>query len=276
MNHPITGIDSHAHVFTRALQLAPGRRYAPAYDATLADYRAMLAGIGMSHGVLIQPSFLGLDNSFLLSCLDAYPRQLRGVVMADAADAPDQLNGWHARGVVGIRANLIGSALPDFTDAHWTRLLSRMVELDWHLELQIDAGRLKQIAAPLLACGVRIVIDHFGRLDPALGTADPGFADLLALGPTCRVWVKVSAAYRVSAKPGDAKLTLAIATRAWSALLASFGADRLIWGTDWPHTQFETLATPQLALDQLRHFVADPAVLQAVLVDTPAELFGFR
>ena len=31
-------IDTHAHVFHRGLKLAPGRRYAPDYDAPLALY----------------------------------------------------------------------------------------------------------------------------------------------------------------------------------------------------------------------------------------------
>ena len=131
----VTGIDSHAHVFTRDLPLAPGRRYAPAYDATLQHYLAMLASIGMSHGVLIQPSFLGFDNRYLLACLDAHPHQLRGVVMADPVNALGLIDDWHARGVVGIRANLIGAQFPNFTDQHWSALLSRMAALDWHLEI---------------------------------------------------------------------------------------------------------------------------------------------
>src|ERR1700739_4900550 len=97
---PMTGIDSHAHVFVRGLSLASGRRYAPTYEATLDDYRAMLASIGLSHGVLVQPSFLGTDNGFLLSCLDAHPEQLRGVVVVDPARDIGQIDAWHARGVV--------------------------------------------------------------------------------------------------------------------------------------------------------------------------------
>ena len=245
----ITGIDTHAHVFTQDLPLAAGRRYAPAYDATLDRYRAMLASIGMSHGVLIQPSFLGFDNSFLLACLDAYPQQLRGVVMADPANALGYIDDWHARGVVGIRANLIGAQLPDFADKHWTALL---------------------------ASGVWIVIDHFGRFDPALGIGDPGFAHLISLGQTRRVWVKGSAAYRVSAKPGDAAATFATAASAWAALLPAFGVDRLLWGTDWPHTQFEHVCDPQRAINDLHRLVTDASHRQAVLIDTPAELFHFR
>jgi predicted TIM-barrel fold metal-dependent hydrolase len=272
----VTGMDSHAHVFTQDLPLAPGRRYAPAYDAPLERYRAMLAGIGMSHGVLIQPSFLGFDNRYLLACLDAHPQQLRGVVMADPVNALGYIDDWHARGVVGIRANLIGAPLPDFTDQRWTALLSRMVALDWHLEMQIDAGRLFQVTPALLASGVRIVIDHFGRFDPALGTSDPGFGYLLLLGQTRRVWVKVSAGYRVSAKPGNPEATFATSANAWSELLSAFGTERLLWGSDWPHTQFEHVCDPQRALGDLHRLVTDAAHRRAVLIDTPTELFHFR
>jgi predicted TIM-barrel fold metal-dependent hydrolase len=273
--HPVTGIDGHAHVFVRGLSLASGRRYAPAYEATLDDYRAMLASLGLSHGVLVQPSFLGTDNRFLLSCLDAYPAQLRGIVVVDPAHDLVQIDTWHARGVVGVRANLIGTALPDFGSPAWAAFLERMVALDWHLEVQIEAHRLPDIAPALLHSGVRIVVDHFGRLDPALGLDDPGFASLLSLGATRQVWVKVSGAYRVSPDPHDPAAALAIATRAWPALLREFGVGRLVWGTDWPHTQFEDVQNARLTLDHLHAFVTEPEQLQAVLVDTPAALFQF-
>lgn len=272
---PITGIDSHAHVFVRGLPLASGRRYAPAYDATLDDYRAMLASLALSHGVLVQPSFLGTDNSYLLSCLDAYPGQLRGIVVVDPARDIGQIDAWHPRGVVGVRANLIGAALPNFGEPLWAALLERMVALNWHLEVQIEAHRLPEIAPALFASGVRIVVDHFGRFDPALGVDDPGFASLLSLGATRRVWVKVSGAYRVSPDRHDPGAALAVAARAWPALLREFGVERLVWGTDWPHTQFEDVQNARLTRDHLETFVNQPDALRAVLIDTPAALFQF-
>lgn len=54
----ITAIDTHAHVFERGLPLADARRYAPTYDAPLPAYLAQLDAHGVSHGVLVQPSFL--------------------------------------------------------------------------------------------------------------------------------------------------------------------------------------------------------------------------
>jgi len=273
---PVTGIDSHAHVFVHGLPLASGRRYAPAYEATLDDYRAMLASLRLSHGVLVQPSFLGTDNGFLLSCLDAHPEQLRGIVVVDPARDIAQIETWHAHGVVGVRANLIGAALPDFGDTTWAPFLERMADLGWHLEVQIEAARLSAIAAAALASGVHMVVDHFGRFDPALGTGDPGFSTLLSLGPTRQVWVKVSGAYRVSPERDDPGAALAVAASAWPALVREFGVDRLVWGTDWPHTQFEDVQNARLTRDQLESFVNQPDQLRAVLVDTPASLFQFR
>src|SRR3954447_5853788 len=55
--------DCHAHVFKRGLKLADVRRYAPDYDATPQDYLRVLDENGMARGVLVQPSFLGTDNS---------------------------------------------------------------------------------------------------------------------------------------------------------------------------------------------------------------------
>src|SRR4051794_28182411 len=77
----ITAIDTHAHVFTRDLMLASDRRYAPGYDAPFADYLAMLDRNGVSHGVLVQPSFLGTDNTFLAKALLQAPDRLRGIAV---------------------------------------------------------------------------------------------------------------------------------------------------------------------------------------------------
>ncbi len=85
---PITGIDCHAHVFSRDLELAAVRRYTPGYDATLAQYLSHLHAHGLSHGVLVQPSFLGTDNRYLLAALRQAPEQLRGVVVVERGRQP--------------------------------------------------------------------------------------------------------------------------------------------------------------------------------------------
>jgi predicted TIM-barrel fold metal-dependent hydrolase len=41
----------------------------------------MLDRYGMSHGVLIQPSFLGTDNAYMVQGLRTAPERLRGIAV---------------------------------------------------------------------------------------------------------------------------------------------------------------------------------------------------
>ncbi|TYZ49328.1 hypothetical protein C2U35_13740 [Ralstonia solanacearum] len=143
--------------------------------------------------------------------------------------------------------------------------------LGWHVELHTQAHRLPALLPPLLEAQVDVVVDHFGRPDPTLGVEDPGFAALLAAGRTRRVWVKVSGAYR----NGDAGRGEAIALAAMPRLKDALGTDRLAWGSDWPHTQYES----RIGYDSARAFadtlLPDAGDRHQVLVETPARLFRF-
>lgn len=267
----ITAIDTHAHVFERGLPLANARRYAPGYDAPLSAYLAQLDAHGVSHGVLIQPSFLGVDNSYLLAALKQAPQRLRGVAVIDPAAPETLLTQMSAEGIVGIRLNLIGAPDPQLKSPVWQAALARLHALGWHVELHVEARRLPALLQPLLEAQVNVVVDHFGRPDPALGVDDPGFAALLAAGRTRHVWVKISGAYR----NGTNGRGEAIAQAAMPRLKDALGLDRLVWGSDWPHTQFES----QITYDKMWAFVSvllpSAADRKQVLVDTPAQLFRF-
>ena len=267
----ITAIDMHAHVFERGLQLADARRYAPTYDAPLPAYLAQLDAHGVSHGVLVQPSFLGVDNSYLLAALKQAPQRLRGVAVTDPAAPETLLTQMNAEGIVGIRLNLIGAADPQLKSPVWQAALARLHALGWHVELHVEARRLPALLQPLLEAQVSVVVDHFGRPDPALGVDDPGFAALLAAGRSRRVWVKISGAYRNGANGRGEAIALAAMPRLKDAL----GLDRLVWGSDWPHTQFES----QIDYDKMWAFAGvllpSAADRKQVLVDTPAQLFRF-
>ncbi len=267
----IAAVDTHAHVFTRALALVGERRYAPDYDASIADYLAMLDRNGMARGVLIQPSFLGTDNGYMVSALRQAPERLRGIaVLAPEAEA-GTMRALAEAGVVGLRLNLIGRPDPDFGTPVWQGHLARAKDLGWQIEVQAEARRLGRLLPPLIAAGVPVVVDHFGRIDPALGIADPGFAQLLGFGAGGGVWVKLSGAYRIGSGEAGRQTARAAAER----LRASFGARRLLWGSDWPHTQFETQASPAEALRDLEAWVPDAAERRIILGDTPAKLFRF-
>ena len=77
----ITGVDTHAHIFEKNLELTAQRRYAPDYDATVEMFLANLDANGLSHGVLVQPSFLGTNNDYLLAGLAKAAPRLKGIVV---------------------------------------------------------------------------------------------------------------------------------------------------------------------------------------------------
>lgn len=266
---PKLAIDTHAHVFHRGLKLAPGRRYAPDYDAPLALYLQQLDQNGITNGVLVQPSFLGTDNSYLVECLKATSGRLRGIAVVDVGVAADELRALDRAGVAGIRLNLVGQPLPDLTSDEWTALLAQIRTLDWQVEIQRNAGDLATLAPKLLDQGVKVVLDHFALPDPKLGVDDPGFRSVLELGATRNVWVKISAPYRNGAA-GEA-----FAKQAYPLLRNAFGVDRLLWGSDWPHTQFE--ATQSYARNRrfLDELVTD-ADERARVLASPRELFRFQ
>ncbi|MDU9025108.1 amidohydrolase family protein [Pseudomonas corrugata] len=269
---PITGIDSHAHVFDRGLELTVERRYTVDYDATLGQYLHHLKAHGLSHGVLVQPSFLGTDNSYLLAALQQAPQQLRGVVVLERDASRTDMDNMARLGVVGVRLNLMGKDLPDFRDAAWQGFFGHMAVLDWHVELHRSVADLPGLIHQLLPFGIKLVVDHFGRPDSRLGLEQPGFPELLELGLSGRVWMKVSGIYRLA---GTDQQNLDFARASLALLEQSFGPRRLVWGSDWPHTQHEQTVGFDTVMGQLHALGCSQSLMRALMVQAPQALFGF-
>jgi predicted TIM-barrel fold metal-dependent hydrolase len=263
------GVDAHAHVFHRGLALAPGRRYDPAADAPLSAYLAMLDRLDLAHGVLVQPSFLGTDNSFLLDCIRATGSRLRGVAVV-AMDIPAaELTELGANGIAGIRLNLVGAPVPDFRSAAWRAHLGRIAEAGLHIEVQCHGPDVPRVLPPLLETLPIVVLDHFG-LPPGGDPAHPVIRAILQLAAARRVYVKISAPYRFL-RPSEAIGPLL------TAYLNAFGADFLLWGSDWPHTQFEQQGHAGAALQELsRLLVTDHEALRSVTEQTARSLYQFK
>jgi predicted TIM-barrel fold metal-dependent hydrolase len=261
-------IDTHAHVFHRELKLAPGRRYAPDYDAPLSLYLDQLDHNGITNGVLVQPSFLGTDNSYLVDCLKQTKGRLRGIAVVDPTVSADELRELDRAGIVGIRLNLVGQPLPDLAASEWKGLLGYVKAMGWQVEIQRNASDLAALVPQLLDHGVTVVLDHYALPDPKLGVADPGFQSVLKLGATKNVWVKISAPYRNGAA-GES-----FAKEAYPLLRSAYGLDRLLWGSDWPHTQFEATQSYAKNRQFLDTLIVDKSERAQVLA-SPRPLFRF-
>ncbi|MEJ0022997.1 MAG: amidohydrolase family protein [Alphaproteobacteria bacterium] len=159
----MNAVDTHAHIFAKDLELAEVRRYAPTYDATAEDYLTQLDANDVRGGVLVQPSFLGVNNSYLIAAIAKYPDRFRGIAVVEPDINPKQLDAMDTAGVVGIRLNLQRLPIPKFTQGAWPKLLAHLRRLDWQVEIIREGPDLPFMIEPLLDAGVNVVCDHFGR-----------------------------------------------------------------------------------------------------------------
>ncbi|GGU60850.1 hydrolase [Streptomyces albospinus] len=256
-------IDGHAHVFTRGLPTAAAPRYLPDYDAAPDAYGHLLDAHGIAGGVLVQPSFLGPHNDFLLRCLAQRPGRLRAVLTLDE-QPPLNSTELDIPGVAGIRLNVIGRPVPDLRTSHWRRVALELATGHQHLEIQAHGAQWTALAPDIHDWPSAVVLDHLGLPD---GGNRPTDADrtVLALARRDHVWVKVSAPYR---SPRGAATTML------GRLAAEAGTARLVWGSDWPWTRHESGRGYADCLGWLRARVS-PETFRAIAADNPARLFNW-
>ncbi len=263
--------DTHAHVFgpLDRYPYAPGRGYTPP-EARLADYRAMLAVLGIERAVLVQPSVYGTDNAAMLAALEEAGPAFRGIAVVDDSAGDAELAELHRRGVRGVRVNLLFPGGIDFAAVE--RLARRIAELGWHLQVLVDFSAFPDPAARLGGLGIDVVVDHMGHVPARLGVGHPGFRALLGLVREGRCWVKLSGAYRTTAERrppyGD--------VRPFAEALLGAAPERMLWGSDWPHPAVALpLPNDGELLDLLADWTAgDAALLRQILVSNPESLYG--
>lgn len=239
--HPTGRFDGHAHVFGLSAPLAENRRYTPDHEATLADYLALLKAHGLNGSILVQPSFLGTNNSFMLNCISecrGTDMTMLGVAVLEPDAKADKIASLKDAGVVGIRFNLAGEGMADKFDlASWKPLLKLVNDAGWHVELHAFGTDVARLLPMLLDHADRVVVDHFGRPDAAMPLDCPGQKAILD-AERGRVFVKASGPYRVFPKlPSNEAAERCIPL--FKRFLAELGPDRLLWGSDWPWTLFE-------------------------------------
>lgn len=268
-------IDTHAHVFSHQATFLPTARYCPEYTASVEDYIEQLDNHGFNQGVLIQPSFLGTDNSYMLAALAAQPKRLKGVAVLDNMTNMTTMQMLNKQGIVGIRLNLLGLPCPDLTLPEWDSFLTRLANIHWQIEIHAPTAYLVQLIPVLKPYALDVVIDHFGRFDGGKGVADPDYQALLAILDPTQHWVKVSGYYRLGEK-GSAKSTgMKNAKEAFALLIQHGMQNRLVWGSDWPHTQNESHMSFDKALSAFKDIVNNEALYNQILTANNAVLFRF-
>ena len=163
-----------------ASKLAVDARYAPNYDASWQTLLALAETNGVGRAVLLQPSFLGFDNSYLFGALKAEPQRFRGVpwISPSVETRPEDWEEMARIGVRGLRFPIFGLPTPQWSA--YQDMLGEALKRDWPIHLYVESKRLPEILPFLLDGGHKVVIPHYGMFDRTLGPArDPGFKVLL-------------------------------------------------------------------------------------------------
>lgn len=261
------GWDCHAHLFGpyERYPLAAERSYTPP-EAPASAYLAMLASLGLSHGVLVHPSAYGDDHSLLFDALAAHAN-LRGVAVV----REPVFAGWRERGVRAARfshrsgagTNFAGSA--SFDDL--LGLAPQLADAGLHAELWTDGQALPGIADRLRALPVPVVIDHMGGFDVAKGVDEPGFRALLSLVESGKVWVKLCV-YRNLLGTPDVD-----AGEPFHRALLAANPERMLWGSDWPHLRVSPVPDTASLMALFTRWTASETLRRQVLSTNPAALY---
>lgn len=233
------GWDCHVHVFDAATAARSGH-YRPV-DRPLAQIEATAHGHGVRHLVLVQPSVYGSDNSLMLQALAVEPGRHRGIAVIDDAMADGELDAMHARGVRGVRLNLV-SPVGEAREPtqRFAELAPRLRRLGWHLQWYVGAAQLPTVAELHRHSGLTCVLDHLAGFGTRVADDHPAWQAVEALAAH-GAWLKLSGWYRLDAREPYAVLVPQIRR------LAGMFGEHMVWGSDWPHTMFAPDAPPAYA-----------------------------
>ncbi len=258
--------DCHFHVF-RANETAPSPRYKPTYHAPLNAWQTQASVQHVFRGVLVQPSFLGTDNTLMLEAISQDVHALRGVAVVAQDVTLVELHALHAAGVRGVRLNFAGhrddlTAIRDIPCSWWSALISAHM----HLELHIDIGRAA-VLLPLVPSGITVVLDHFAKPEK-IATNDETVTKVRNRnGSGAPTYVTLSGAYRQSAMLQARCAEMAALWR------NEIGSERLLWGSDWPCTNHESAAQYPLLFQAVSAWLPAPSDVKTVLTDNPNALY---
>ena len=268
-------IDTHVHVFDHSYPMSPSRGYNPP-ESTLDDLRHLHSTLGIDRVVFTQPSIYGVDNSAILDSMRALnvetPGRARAVVACTLDISDDELAALDELGARGVRLNTDNDGGMPVEIDQIPELCDRIRPFGWHIEFLFPGAHIIDLMPTFDVVSVPMSIGHFAYQPAIDGIGAPGFEALLELVRRGNTWVKISGANRVSATdlaPYDDVEPMAHA-------LLETAADRLMWGSDWPHpNKYKVNPNDGDLADTVGQWIPDGDLRRRVLVDNAADFYRF-
>ena len=284
-------IDSHLHVWASESE-APTFPYAEGQDppTTLQNVASGAALVeqmeksGVSGALIVQPINHKFDHSYVIDAMTKYPDRFKGMLLHDPSlpesEAVSQLEDLVLKGFVGVRFNPY--LWPKTGEKSWTPMSSTDAGLAVYKrcgELQAPVGVMcfqglqlhyDDIVALLKASPeTTMILDHFG-FTSFTDEGNAAFAQLLELVAYPQVIIKISALFRLNdSSPYDK-----VKTERLEPLLEKFGAERLMFGTDFPFV-LEQPGAYGGTVDLVKSWLSkDEALCAQVMSGTSERVFG--
>jgi predicted TIM-barrel fold metal-dependent hydrolase len=255
-------IDAHVHVWTPDTEhypLAAGFRREEMKPASFTPEELFehARPCGVARVVLIQMSFYGFNNSYMLDTIERFPGTFSGVAVIDdsAANPPAEMRRLAKQGVCGFR--IYPRNLP--VD-RW--LAGEGMQAMWKCGAEENLALCHLVNPDALPAIDRqcekfsetpVVIDHFARIGVDGTIRESDLKALCKLARHAKTYVKLSAFYALGAKKPPYLDLLPMIHR----LVDAFGVERLMWATDCPyqvqagHTYADSIALVRDRLDGL-------------------------
>ncbi|HSN02839.1 MAG TPA: amidohydrolase family protein [Acidimicrobiales bacterium] len=269
---PPGAVDAHCHVFGPGdeFPFAPERKYTPC-DAGKDALFALRDHLGISRNVIVQATCHGADNAAMVDALVAANGAARGVATVRPDVSDEELSFMHAAGVRGVRFNYVRRLVDPQPDEYYHRILERIAPLGWHVVIYFEAADLAERWDFFTSLSTTVVVDHMGRPDVTKSATGPEF-DLFIrlLDEHENVWSKVTCPERLSVLgPPDYDDVVPFARR-----VVDLFADRVLWGTDWPHPNLKShMPDDGRLVDFIPRIAPTPLQQVKLLVENPDRLY---
>jgi len=216
-----------------------------------------LDGAGIAKAVVVQASTMyGHDNRYVVDAVRAYPERLVGVYSIDAlaADAVTQIDHWEAQGLHGFRLFTTGTTMPGqsdwlgHTDSYpaWAHAEKKRIPVC----LQMTMQGLPTLCTLLEHFPkARVLLDHCARPDLDDGAPYKAAQALFDMAQFDGVHLKLTNRTLAAAAQGQSNPTAFL-----EKLVATFGAERIAWGSNFPAAEGslnELVATARDVLSSL-------------------------
>jgi D-galactarolactone isomerase len=238
---------------------------------TVEDYREVQKRLGLERVIVVQANAYRDDNGVALDAIRDLGKGAKGVAVVGPGVKDAELERLTRGGMCAIRIMTLHGGMLGFDVMD--EMMARVHPFGWHANIQLDGRELPKYEAQIRRLPGRFVIDHTGKFLDPVGTDHAAFKCLQRLVDSGRCWVKLSAPYETS-KTGAPKYE--DVGRLAKALVKQ-APERMLWASNWPHPSARKPAPPsdEDMLDLLADWAPDDSVRREILVDNPAELYGF-